>query len=140
MKLQKTHTYALKLHSTLLNNYDWSYSTTIEELRKDSCAVVSLNDSQVLRWLSKIKGTENSDFIAKNIKSDIKKLKKEPSTKVNKKLIHEKYKELYKTRFTPDYMMVVFDKKTHYDRARKGFSITIDGEERTAIKLIVEAK
>ena len=128
MKLQKTHTYALKLHSTLLNNYDWSYSTTIEELRKDSCAVVSLNDSQVLRWLSKIKGTENSDFIAKNIKSDIKKLKKEPSTKANKKLIHEKYKELYKTRFTPDYMMVVFDKKTHYDRARKGFSITIDGE------------
>ena len=128
MKLQKTHTYALKLHSTLLNNYDWSYSTTIEELRKDSCAVVSLNDSQVLRWLSKIKGTENSDFIAKNIKSDIKKLKKEPSTKANKKLIHEKYKELYKTRFTPDYMMVVFDKKTHYDRARKGFLITIDGE------------
>ena len=128
MKLQKTHTYALKLHSTLLDNYDWDYSTTIEELRKDSCAVVSLNDSQVLRWLSKIKGTENSDFVAKGIRADIKKLKKEPSTKANKKLINEKYKELYKTRFTPDYMMVVFDKKTHYDRARKGFSITIDGE------------
>ena len=128
MKLQKTHIYALKLHSTLLNNYDWHYSTTIEELRKDSCAVVSLNDSQVLRWLSKIQGTENSDYIAKNIRSEIKRLKNEPSTKSNKKLISEKYKELYKTRFTPDYMMIVFDKKTHYDRARKGFTITIDGQ------------
>ena len=95
MKLQKTHTYALKLHSSLLNNYKWNYSTTIEELRKDSRAVVSLNDSQVLRWLSKIQGTENSDEIAKNIKSEIKKLKNEPSTKANKRLISEKYKELY---------------------------------------------
>ena len=127
MKLQKTHTYALKLHSSLLNDYKWNYTTTIEELRKDSCSVVSLNDSQVLRWLAKINGTENSDEVAKRIKKDIKQLKKEPSTKENKRLIGEKYKKLYKTRFTTDYMMVVFDKKSHYDRARKGFTITIDG-------------
>lgn len=127
MKLQKTHIYALKLHSTLLDGYGWNYSTTIEYLRKDPCAVVSLNDSQVLRWLAKINGTENSDQIAKQIKSDIKRLKKEPTTKANKQAISEKYKQLYKTRFTTDYMMVVFDKKAHYDRARKGFSITVDG-------------
>lgn len=127
MRLQKTHTYALKLHSNILDGYDWNYSTTIEELRKDPSAVVSLNDSQVLRWLAKINCTENSDAIAKEIKSEIKKLKKEPTTKINKKLISEKYKQLYKTRFTTDYMMIVFDKKTHYDRARKGFSITVDG-------------
>ena len=127
MKLQKTHIYALKLHSSLLDGYNWNYTTTIEELRKDPCAVVSLNDSQVLRWLAKINGTENSDEIAKEIKSEIKRLKKEPTTKSNKKIISEKYKQLYKTRFTTDYMMVVFDKKSHYDRARKGFSITIDG-------------
>ena len=127
MKLQKTHIYALKLHSSLLNDYQWDYSTTIEELRKDSRAIVSLNDSQVLRWLAKINGTENSDEIAKKLKSDIKELKKQPSTKGNKKLINDKYKQLYKTRFTTDYMMVVFDKKSHYDRARKGFVITVDG-------------
>lgn len=127
MKLQKTHIYALKLHSSLLNDYKWNYFTTIDELRKDSRAIVSLNDSQVLRWLAKINGTEGSDEIAKQIKSDIKKLKKEPSTKENKKLISEKYKSLYKTRFTTDYMMIVFDKKSHYDRARKGFTITVDG-------------
>ena len=105
MKLQKTHIYALKLHSSLLNDYKWDYSTTIEDLRKDSRAVVSLNDSQVLRWLAKINGTEDSDETAKRLKSEIKQLKKEPSTKNNKKLINEKYKELYKTRFTTDYMM-----------------------------------
>ena len=127
MKLQKTHTYALKLHSSLLDNYKWEYTTTIEELRKDTRAVVSLNDSQVLRWLSKINGTEDSDQIAKQIKKDIKRLKKEPSTKENKRIISDKYRQLYKTRFTTDYMMVVFDKKSHYDRARKGFSITVDG-------------
>lgn len=127
MKLQKTHIYTLKLHSSLLDGYDWNYTTTIEELRKDACAIVSLNDSQVLRWLAKINGTENSDQVAKEIKSEIKRLKREPTTKNNKKAIAEKYKQLYKTRFTSDYMMVVFDKKSHYDRARKGFSITIDG-------------
>lgn len=127
MKLQKTHIYALKLHSSLLNDYKWNYSTTIDELRKDSRTIVSLNDSQVLRWLAKINGTEDSDEVAKQIKLDIKRLKKEPSTKENKRLISEKYKNLYKTRFTTDYMMVVFDKKSHYDRARKGFTITVDG-------------
>ena len=136
MKLQKTHTYALKLHSSLLNDYKWNYSTTIEELRKDSRAIVSLNDSQVLRWLAKINGTENSDEIAKKLKSDIKELKKQPSTKGNKKLINDKYKQLYKTRFTTDYMMVVFDKKSHYDRARKGFVITVDGISTTYRRLI----
>lgn len=136
MKLQKTHTYALKLHSSLLNDYKWDYSTTIEDLRKDSRAVVSLNDSQVLRWLAKINGTEDSDETAKRLKSEIKQLKKEPSTKNNKKLINEKYKELYKTRFTTDYMMIVFDKKSHYDRARKGFTITVDGVSTTYRRFI----
>ena len=136
MKLQKTHIYALKLHSSLLNDYQWDYSTTIEELRKDSRAIVSLNDSQVLRWLAKINGTENSDEIAKKLKSDIKELKKQPSTKGNKKLINDKYKQLYKTRFTTDYMMVVFDKKSHYDRARKGFVITVDGISTTYRRFI----
>lgn len=136
MKLQKTHIYALKLHSSLLNDYKWNYSTTIEELRKDSRAIVSLNDSQVLRWLAKINGTENSDEIAKKLKSEIKQLKKEPSTKENKRLISEKYKQLYKIRFTADYMMIVFDKKSHYDRARKGFTITIDGVSTTYRRFI----
>lgn len=136
MKLQKTHIYALKLHSSLLNDYKWNYSTTIEDLRKDSRAVVSLNDSQVLRWLAKINGTEDSDETAKMLKSEIKQLKKEPSTKNNKKLINEKYKELYKTRFTTDYMMIVFDKKSHYDRARKGFTITVDGVSTTYRRFI----
>ena len=136
MKLQKTHTYALKLHSSLLDGYKWNYSTTIEEIRKDSCSVVSLNDSQVLRWLAKINGTENSDFTAKRIKSEIKRLTKEPSTKENKHLIREKYTQLYKTRFTTDYMMIVFDKKSHYDRARKGFSITVDGVKTTYRRFI----
>ena len=63
------------MHSSLLNDYKWNYSTTIEELRKDSRAVVSLNDSQVLRWLSKINNTENSDDIAKQLKSEIKREK-----------------------------------------------------------------
>lgn len=136
MKLQKTHIYALKLHSSLLNDYKWNYSTTIEDLRKDSRAVVSLNDSQVLRWLAKINGTEDSDETAKRLKSEIKQLKKEPSTKNNKKLINEKYKDLYKTRFTTDYMMIVFDKKSHYDRARKGFTITVDGVSTTYRRFI----
>ena len=136
MKLQKTHIYALKLHSSLLDDYKWNYSTTIEELRKGSGAVVSLNDSQVLRWLAKINGTENSDEVAKHIKTEIRRLKKEPSTKENKRLISEKYKQLYKTRFTTDYMMVIFDKKTHYDRAKRGFTITVDGVKTTYRRFI----
>lgn len=127
MKAQKTHTYALKLHSSLLEGKGWNYTTSIKNIRKDSCSVVSLNDSQVLRWLEKINGREDSDLIAKRLKREIKILKKEPSTLTNKKLISLKYDELYKTRFTSDYMMIVFDKKSHYDRARKGFTITIDG-------------
>lgn len=127
MKAQKTHTYALKLHSSFLEGKKWNYITSIKNIRKDSCSVISLNDSQVLRWLEKMNGQEDSDLRAKKLKQEIKMLKKEPSTLTNKRLISKKYDELYKTRFTSDYMMIVFDKKSHYDRARKGFTITIDG-------------
>lgn len=129
MKLQKTHTYALKLHSSFLEGKGWNYTTSIKNIRQDHCAVVSLNDSQVLRWLEKMNHKEDSDVKARQIKDEIKELKTLPSNKNNKRLISEKYDELYKMRFTQDYMMVVFDKKSHYDRARKGFTITIDGKE-----------
>lgn len=136
MKAQKTHTYVLKLHSTFLEGKKWNYITSIKSIRNDRCAVVSLNDSQVIRWLEKMNNNENSDLKAKEIKQAIKDLKLRPSNKANKKLINEKYDELYKTRFTADYMMVVFDKKSHYDRARKGFTITIDGESVTYKRFI----
>lgn len=85
--------------------------------------VVALADSQILSWINELNGTQDCDNKAKEIKKEIKWIKKQETTKQNKIRLSELYKELYKLQFKEDYVCVVMDKKSHYARANKGFSI-----------------
>ena len=48
----------------------------ISEARRND-EVISLSDSQMLRFIDKLNGIENADAIAKEIKSEIKMLRKQ---------------------------------------------------------------
>lgn len=58
---------------------------------------------------------------ASYIKKEIKRLKKSDSSKKDT-LIANLYKRFYNLQFVPDYMCLIIDKMSDYNRANKGFS------------------
>lgn len=64
-----------------------------------------------------------ADESAKEIKSRIRQLKKEPNSIQNKREVKSLYKALDKLQFKPDYMCLIIDKEKDYYRACSGFSI-----------------
>lgn len=122
-KAQKLHQYVFKLNTTFLAKHKWDLKLPIKEARKSPGCVVSLSDSQVLTWINEINGTQDKDEKAKEIKSKIKFLKTQPNSQENKRKISQLYDDLYDLQFIKDYMCLVIDKNSDYDRANKGFYI-----------------
>ena len=128
-KQKKTQQYCFKLHSSFLAEYNWDLTLPLEDARKIPGVVVSLADSQILTWINELRHTEDYDERAQEIKKEIKYIKKQKNTVENKKKIKEKYKKLYNLQFKKDYVSIIMDKKSDYDRANKGFKICYGKKE-----------
>ena len=123
MAKQKTcHKFIYKLHSSILDKYNWDYNLPLKEAMKHKTDIISLSDSETLRSIDSFNNV-NTDFLAKKIKNEISLEKQKPSTEETRNNIKELYKQLYNTQFQKDYMCLIIDKKSHYDRANKGFYI-----------------
>lgn len=122
-KQKTTQQFVFKINSTLLSKNDWNLTLPLERARKVPGLVVSLGDSQILTWINQLNGTENYDEEAKKIKKQIKFLKKQPNSKENKQKIKELYSNLYSFQFKEDYVSLIIDKPSDYDRANQGFKI-----------------
>lgn len=94
----------------------------MSEARKND-EVISLSDSQMLRWIDELNGIEDADYTAKKIKKSIKMLKKQPNSLQNRREIKKLYEKLDKVQHKPDYMCLVIDKEKDYRRACRGFTI-----------------
>lgn len=114
--------YIYKLHSSRLRKAKWKLTLSVQDARKND-EVISLADSQVLRWIDDMNGITDADQRAKEIKSEIKRLKSEPNNMQNRKLVRQLYAKLDSVQFKPDYMCLIIDKEKDYYRACKGFSI-----------------
>ena len=114
--------YIYKIHSSRLRKERWKLTLPIDEARRND-EVISLADSQILRWIDELNGITDADEQAKNIKSEIRRIKKEPNNVKNRHEIRKLYAELDKLQFKPDYMCLIIDKEKDYHRACKGFSI-----------------
>ena len=122
-KQQKTQQFCLKLNSSFLAKHNWDLTISIDEARSTPGTVISLADSQILTWINELNGTENYDYEAKRIKKEIKDLKRQKSSNENKIAIRKLYQELYKIQFKEDYLCLIIDKLSDYDRANKGFKV-----------------
>lgn len=100
----------------------WKLTLPLEEARRND-EVISLADSQMLRWIDEINGITDADEKAREIKLEIKRLRKQPNNRQNNRDIRELYNKLDKLQFKPDYMCLIIDKEKDYYRACKGFSI-----------------
>lgn len=126
-KSQKNQTFVLKLNTGYLSKHNWDLTLKLKEIRKQSQLVVSLGSSQVLRWMPELTGKPDADIEASKIKQQIKDLKKHGNSSENKRMISQKYDELYELQFQPHYMMLVMDSSKDYKYVcDNGFKITID--------------
>lgn len=111
-----------KIHSTRLKRAKWKLTLPMSEARRNK-EVVSLSDSQVIRWLDELNGITDADERAVQIKKEIKALRREADKVANRKRIKQLYEELDTIQFKPDYLCLIIDKDKDYYRAEKGFKI-----------------
>lgn len=100
----------------------WKLSLPLDEARRND-EIISLADSQMLRWIDELNGITDADEKAREIKSEIRRLKKEPNNTATKRAIRKQYADLDKLQFKPDYMCLIIDRDKDYYRACMGFSI-----------------
>lgn len=105
-----------------LRKAQWNLTLPLSEARRND-EVISLGDSQMLRWIDELNGMENADSEAKRIKKSIRDIKKQPSSLTNRREIKRLYEMLDKVQYKPDYMCLIIDKEKDYRRACKGFKI-----------------
>ena len=122
-KQKKLQQYVFKINSTLLRKNDWNLTLPLNRARNTTGLVVALADSQILSWINELNGTEDYDIQAKEIKRQIKEIKQQPVSRSNKTKIANLYKQLYRLQFKEDYLCVIMDKKSDYDRANQGFYV-----------------
>ena len=122
-KQQKTQQFCLKLNSSFLAKHNWDLNLPIDEARRTPGVVISLADSQILTWINELNGTEDYDNQAKEIKKQIKFIKRQKTTRENKQKIKQLYQDLYNLQFKEDYLCLIIDKLSDYDRANKGFKV-----------------
>ena len=114
--------YIYKLNSTRLREAKWKLTLPLAEARKND-EVISLADSQQLRWLDELNGIEGAEERAREIRREIKRLRQEPASSGGSRAIQKLYAELNEVQFKPDYMCLIIDRVQDYRRACKGFSI-----------------
>ena len=77
----------------------------------------------MLRWIDELNGITDADRQAREIKQEIKRVRKEPNNVQNRRVIKQLYTKLDKLQYKPDYMCLIIDKEKDYYRACRGFSI-----------------
>ena len=121
-KQQAGQRFIFKLHSGRLRKAKWNMTLPLAEARRND-ELISLSDSQILRWIDELNGITDADAHAREIKREIRTLRKEPSSLMNRRQIKKLYEQLDAIQFKPDYLCVIMDKVKDYQRACKGFSI-----------------
>ena len=112
----------MKIHSRRLRKNRWNLTLTLDEARRND-EIVSLADSQVLRWIDELNGLDDIGEKAAEIRREIRRIRREDNSPQNKRAIRDLYTELDRLQYVPDYMCLVIDKEKDYYRACRGFSI-----------------
>lgn len=124
MKQKSCHKLVYKVHSKQLKRARWNLSLPLEvAMQECPDVIVALNDSQALRFIDEINGVSDINDKVSAIKKKIYKEKKKPRSRDTKLVISQLYKSLYGLQFQKDYVCIIMDSNSDYDRANKGFYI-----------------
>lgn len=113
-----------KIPSKLLRKNKGNLTLPLEVAMSDYPEmIVSLGDSQVLRWLDELNGITEVDDKIREIKRRIKYEKKRPRSRETKVNMRNLYRSLYELQFKKDYICVVMESDSDYDWCNQGFSV-----------------
>lgn len=133
MEQKSVHRFIYKIESKVLKRAKWNLTLPLKvAMRTCPEVIVSLNDSQCLRFIDEINGVEDINEKVRSIQRKIRAIKKLPKSPNNKMLINNYYDTLYGLQFQKDYVCVIMNNNKDYDQANLGFSINygiINGEE-----------
>ena len=94
----------------------------LDEARKRD-EIISLADSQILRFIDEINDQTDADAQAKQIAKEIRHLKRQPTSRIARSQIRSLYTSLDSLQFKKDYISLIIDRTSDYHRALKGFKI-----------------
>lgn len=125
IKFKTCDRFIYKLNSSQLRKANWDLTFPIEEIAKDihNENIIKLRESQILRFIAELNGEYNTDEKAKELKKELQKEKSKPRSIQSKIRINCLYKELYTLLFQKDYICVIMNRNSDYDRANKGFKV-----------------
>lgn len=133
MEQKSVHQFIYKIESKMLKKHQWELDMPLKKAIK-TCPeiIVSLNNSQCLRFIDEINDVKDINDKVRSIQRKIRVIKKKPKSRENKVLINNYYDTLYNLQFQKDYICVIMNSDSDYDRANLGFSINygiINGKE-----------
>ena len=114
--------YIYKIHTDRLKRANWDLTITLPEARYNE-EVISIGDSQMLRWIDELNGIQDTEERVREIRREIRALRRQDSTVFSRRRIRELYAALDALQFKPDYMHLVVDRNRDYIRACRGFTI-----------------
>ena len=124
MKQKAAQKFIYKIHTKQLKRSNWNLNMPLETaIREYPDLIVSINDSQMLRWIDELNGVTDYSERIRTIRNRIQYIKNKPKSRQQKQAIREAYDELYHAQFQRDYVCVVMDSSRDYDRANQGFTI-----------------
>lgn len=115
--------YVFKIHSSRLRRAKWHLTLTVNQARENK-ELITVNESQLMRFIDELNGVENTASYVSDLKSQIQILKAETNLAVSRPKIRKLYEELDKYQFQKDYVCVVLDNSNDYRRLyQNGFQI-----------------
>lgn len=115
--------YVFKLHTSRLRRAKWDLTLSVSQAR-DNKELIALSESQMMRFIDELNGITHPELHISEIKSRIKKWKREKNLALSRPKIKRLYEELDKYQFKKDYVCVVIDNNKDYMAIYKnGFKI-----------------
>lgn len=115
--------YVFKIHSSRLRRAKWHLTLTVNQARENK-ELITVNESQLMRFIDELNGMENAVSHVSGLKSQIQRLKTETNLAISRPKIKKLYDELDKYQFQKDYVCVVIDKDSDYLKLyQNGFQI-----------------
>lgn len=115
--------YIYKIRTSRLRRKKWNLQLSISDARENQ-ELIALSESQIMRWIDELNGITNPELHISDIRSQIKKLKKEENLSISRPKIKKLYTELDSYQFKKDYVCVVIDKVKDFEYIYKnGFTI-----------------
>ena len=104
LEQKSVHKFIYKIESKRLKKAKWELSLPLKvAMRTCPEVIVSLNDSQCLRFIDEMNGVKDLNERVRNIQKKIRSIKKQPKSRETKMLISNYYDTLYDLQFQKDY-------------------------------------